>query len=80
MFEPKLKNCFIACKPDVVNRGACECHNKIMNESGPHVGTPEFEAYVNAFCAETKYAHEDVHSDPALFETVWGLYKSIKKL
>jgi hypothetical protein len=80
MFEPKLKNCLIACKTDVVNRGGCECHNNITNESGPHTATPEFQSYLNAFCAEMKYTPEDVYRDPALFETVWNLYKSIKQI
>jgi len=51
-----------------------------MNESGPHNGSTEFEAYLEAFCIEVKYTREDIFKDPALLETVWEIYKSINKL
>jgi len=80
MFQPKLKNCLVACSSEKIQLGQCSCYNDVMNESGPHNGSTEFEAYLEAFCIEVKYTREDIFKDPALLETVWEIYKSINKL
>jgi len=80
MFEPKLKNCRTQCTTQEVTEGKCKCYNTVIRESGPHKGSTEFEAYLDAFCVEVHYTRAEIYNDPALLETVWGIYKSLKNL
>lgn len=80
MFDPKVKNCYVACSRDKIDQGLCECLNKVMNESGPHHGTKEFEHYLDVFCGELRLTRQDVYKNPAILETVWSIYQNIQNL
>lgn len=80
MFKPKLKNCRTQCTTQQVTEGNCKCYNTVLCESGPYNGTNEFEAYLDAFCFDLKYTRSEIYNDPALLETVWGIYKSLKNI
>jgi hypothetical protein len=80
MFNPQLKNCYVACSKDKINQGQCECLKQAMNESGPFKETEDFQYYLEVFCSETKTDKWEVYSNPALLETVVDIYKNIKQV
>lgn len=80
MFEPKLRNCRTACDSEKIAKGECNCHSRVINESGPHKDTYEFNYFLDAFCVDVKYTREEIYKDTALLETVWDIYKQLKQL